>query len=88
MKPRNIYEALALANSTVLALIEAKCDVIDVSVNTLIGGFVPSILVQRNEELDQLVMDSHAAVVESPVLTSCRRIASIEMRGCRVRWVV
>lgn len=88
MKPSNIYEALALANSTVLALIEAKCYVMDVSVNTLVGGFTPSILVCRNEELDQLVMDQHAVVTESPELTNRRRIASIEMRGCRVRWVV
>lgn len=88
MKPSNIYEAMALAQSSVLALIEAGCDVMDVGVNVLVDGFKPRILVMRSEELDQLVMDNHAVVTESPVMSASKRVASIDMRGCRVSWVV
>ena len=88
MKPSNIYEAMALAQSAVLALIEAGCDVISVGVDTVIGGLKPRILVGRNNELDQLVMGNHAVVTETPVLAQSRRVASIDMRGCRVSWVV
>ena len=88
MKPRNIYEAMALASGTVLALIEAKCDVLSVGVDMLVGGLKPRILVLGNEELDVLVMDEHAVVTVSPTLGSGKSVASIDMRGCRVSWVV
>lgn len=88
MKPSNIYEAMALAQSAVLALIEAGCDVISVGVDTVIGGLKPRILVGRNNELDQLVIDGRAVVVEVRASPGGSRMASIEMRGCRVSWVV
>jgi hypothetical protein len=46
----------------------------------------PRILVVRNHELDQLVIDEHAVVTES--CAAGRRTASIHMRGCYVSWLV
>ena len=88
MNAGNIYEAVAIAQSAVLKLIESGCDVLSVGVDTLVGGLKPRILVARNEELDVLVMDEHAVVTESPELGAGRRVASMDMRGCRVSWVV
>jgi hypothetical protein len=86
MKPSNIHEAIARASGAVLALIDAKCDVISVAVDAIAGGMTPRILVARNHELDQLVIDEHAVVTES--CAAGRRTASIHMRGCYVSWLV
>jgi hypothetical protein len=90
MKPSNIYEALAVAQGTVLKLIDAGCEVLSVGVDMFTGGMKPRVLVMRNNELDQLVMDNHVAVVETPAALTGKptRMASIEMAGCRVSWVV